>query len=209
MFTRTALASAPHVQAFCREINRHAKPVRVPITPTADAAPLDCFHNVRRKVARENGEMVYGWAIWEWPGFFIEAEHHAIHLGADGQTLTDPTPSQTGDETERLFLPDPNANYDFDNEGQRRDNRRKALMSDPLLKAFFEVSEAITQLMNSVPGVGMVEIDWATDQQRQSLEYRKSQLMVALLMKHTPRNAPCFCGSGRKFKACHARLHAH
>ncbi len=65
-----------------------------------------------------------GWAIWEVPGVFIEAEFHAVWRNGAGE-LIDLTPRAIA--TERItFLPDPNRKY----LGRQVDNVRKALVND-------------------------------------------------------------------------------
>jgi hypothetical protein len=62
-------------------------------------------------VARDGGEILYGWAIWEWPRVFIEAEHHAVW--SKGGCLTDVTPQVPPADT-ILFLPDTERAYDYE-----------------------------------------------------------------------------------------------
>lgn len=105
----------------------------------------------------------------------------------------------------RLFLPDSTAAYDFENEGVRRDNHRQALTKDPLVARFFESARRHSEIMNSIPGIGEVQVTPAVARELQSVEYENAQITMALAMKYTPRNARCFCGSGEKFKRCHGQ----
>ena len=51
-----------------------------------DGAALDdCFPLVECMVAREGGRLVLGWALWERPGFLIEAELHAVWQQPQGR----------------------------------------------------------------------------------------------------------------------------
>ena len=52
-------------------------------------------------------------------------------------------------------------------------------------------------------GVGAVSMDLETAQELAAVEADQEGLVVSLGMKYTPQNAPCFCGSGQKFKHCH------
>jgi hypothetical protein len=107
-------ATAPHVRAFCERISPGSKPVRLAIQPEPRCLPRECFSNVRQKVEKEGGRIRYGWAIWEWPRVFIEAEHHAVYEAPNG-SWHDLTPLPPDDpESARLFLPDDAAVYDFD-----------------------------------------------------------------------------------------------
>jgi hypothetical protein len=205
MLTRTADPKLPHVARFCRGISSEGSPVLLPILPDEDSVPLDCFDNVRRRVARDGGRIVLGWVIWEWPGVYIEAEHHAVYEPEPEGQWIDLTPPQVPHISTRLFLPDAAAEYDFDNEGVRRDNHRKALTNDPLIQRFFESARRHSEIMNNIPGVGEVQVTPNVVRALQSAEFENMQFTLQLAMKYTPRNAPCFCGSGEKFKRCHGR----
>ena len=66
--------------------------------------------------------MIVGWAIWEWPGVFIEAEFHAVWASPEGQ-LVDFAPRSLR-SSHVVFLPDPSRKY----EGRQVDNIRKPLV---------------------------------------------------------------------------------
>jgi hypothetical protein len=166
---------------------------------------LDCFNNVRRLTESEGGDIQFGWAIWEWPGVFLEAEHHAVYVPPDGGPWVDITPPQAPVPSiaSRLFLPDSTASYDFANEGVRRHNHQKALRKDPLIQEFFQACRHHSDLMNSIPGVGEVKVDARTSRMIERVLEIQGFLFLQMGMKYTPRNSPCFCGSGRKFKHCY------
>jgi hypothetical protein len=202
MSTRTPSAKDVHILDFCRMVAPASKPVLVPINPEPLSIPLECFHNVRQKVEAEGGRLVTGWAIWEWPRVYIEAEHHAVYEAPNGH-LIDVTPSPIPGFTSRVFLADPTASYDFDNEGVRRDNHRRALRKDPLIEAFFSGARDYSAAMNALPGVGEIKVTPAVARQIEALGQRQVRLTLELAMKYSSRNDPCFCGGGRKFKQCH------
>jgi hypothetical protein len=77
--------SAP-VDALCRELSSGQRPAWVNVRPDTKAIVSECFPNVAAKVTRDGGSLVFGWAIWEWPRIFIEAEHHAV-WERDGELL--------------------------------------------------------------------------------------------------------------------------
>jgi hypothetical protein len=158
---------------------------------------------VQQKVERERGRVRYGWALWEWPRVFIEAEHHGVHEAPDG-TLTDLTPSMDEDpQVARLFLPDDTAVYDFDRPDARRDNIRQALAADPLIDEYLKLPAEITDIMNRTPGQGAVSVEGADAQRLKFIVTRMSHLKRQIAQKYTSQGAPCYCGSGRKFKRCH------
>lgn len=202
--TRPADPKAAHVQRFCAGIVPDAAPIAMAIRAEPACEPLDCFGNVRRKVQRVGGAIRFGWSIWEWPSVYIEAEHHAVYEGPDG-SLIDVTPPADDWTMSRTFLPDSSAVYDFENEGVRRDNHRLALSSDPLIEQFFQTAREFNRVMSSIPGVGEVSVDMPTARKLQAIQNENNRLLFGLLMKYTPKGAPCFCGSGAKFKRCHGK----
>jgi hypothetical protein len=204
VMTRTPPAITDQILDLCREINPEKTPQYLRILPDRDCAPLDCFHNARRRVERDGGSIQFGWAIWEWPGVYIEAEHHAVYVPL-GQPWVDLTPSATPGFSHRLFLADDAAIYNFKNEGIRRDNHRRALRDDALIQDFFHVAIEHNRIMSSIPGIGEVSVDLRTAQKLEALQQKRDVLTYQIAMKYTPRNSRCFCDSGRKFKHCHGR----
>jgi hypothetical protein len=190
---------------LCRQINADSTPSYVAISAEPGCEANDCFECIRQKVEREGGRIQFGWSIWEWPHVYVEAEHHAIYEPPGGGTPRDITPSADPQVTRRLFLPDDSATYDFENEGVLRDNRRLALVDDPLVREFFAAAEKRLAILNSIPGVGTVEVDPNVALALQAAEMELAGIVHRLGMKYTPQNARCFCGSGEKFKRCCGR----
>jgi SEC-C motif len=203
MPARTPDRNSIHAKQFCHEINPSSGPEYIAITPALGCEPKDCFNCVRQKVERAGGRIQYGWAIWEWPGVYIEGEHHAVWERSPGAPLIDITPSDEFGDSRRLFVRDDAAIYDFQNEGSRRDNRRRALNDDPLVEEFFRAVEAKVAILKSIPGIGEIAVDVETETRFEEAESEHIRLCGLLEMKYTPQNAPCPCGSGVKFKRCH------
>lgn len=201
IFAGPPQASTPHVLEFCQRIGP-AIPVRLTIQPEAGCLPGDCFPNVRQKVEREGGSIRYGWAIWEWPRVFIEAEHHAVYESPDG-VLVDVTPAMQEDpQMARLFLPDDSTVFDFNQPRARRDNIRQALTDDSLIHEYLKLPPEITDIMNRTSGQGAV-IPGPDAERLTFIMKEMSRLKRQIAMNYTPQGAPCFCGSGVKFKRCH------
>ena len=59
--------------------------------PLPEAEEMDCFVNVEQAIAKNGGRAVYGWAIWQVPGVYIEAEFHCVWENDAGEML-DVTP---------------------------------------------------------------------------------------------------------------------
>lgn len=94
---------------FCRSIAPN-EPAFIISVPLRRSATSFCFENVDRKIARNGGSKVFGWAIWHIPDRYFEAEHHAVWRNKNGG-LIDVSP-QMGQRRRMLFLPDPSAVYD-------------------------------------------------------------------------------------------------
>ena len=167
---------------LCHKVAPGAQPVFIAINPDPRCDPGDCFANVRRKVLQEGGRIQYGWALWEWPGVFIEAEHHSVYEPSAGSAWHDLTPCPRG--SSRLFLPDDSATYDFESEGVRRDNVRLALSDGPLIDAFFKAGKNRTAFYNQLPGVGMLSIRKFEDKERHTIERRLARAVAALAEKY-------------------------
>ena len=125
-----------HVRLFCKEISPDHSPVYVPLHPMPGAPYRCCFDIVDVCIEAAKGSKLMGWAIWEWPGVFIEAEFHCVWKAPDGK-LFDPTPQRFQTENRNLFLPDP---------GQPEpkkaiENRRKILNTDPTTKKLIRAFE--------------------------------------------------------------------
>ncbi len=197
-------ATKPHVRAFCERISPGVSPLLVTIQPEQGCRPRECFWNVKQKVEREGGRVLFGWAIWEWPRVFIEGEHHAIYQAPDG-SFHDPTPSIPEDpQVARLFLRDDNVAYDYDaRDPIRRYNIREALSPDEQIVEYLRLAEELAGIISRTPGTGMVPIIDTDVIRAQAIAKRSTWLKRQIAMRYTAQSAPCYCGSGRKFKKCH------
>ena len=199
-------AGATHVQAFCESVSPGERPILLPVRAEAESEPGECFYNARRRVESEGGCIRFGWALWEWPRVFIEAEHHAVHESTDG-SLTDVTPSTDDDpQVARLFLPDDKAIFDFEHAAARRDNIRRPLTADAQIEEYLAIgTDLISATILNTPVKGRMTASGADATHIQSLARRSNQLKREIAMRYTPQGAPCFCGSGQKFKRCHGQ----
>lgn len=201
---RTPPAITPFIRQFATEVRSRAEPIYLRVRPGADAQPLDCFYNVKREVDRSGGRMQFGWAVWEWPKVFVEAELHAVYQPFDGAAFEDITPTDDPEIKRRLFIPDDSVSYDFENEGVTLDNIRKAYVRDPLIEAFLNAASERSAFRNSIPGIGEIQLQGEMARQWTAIESRSADLCIQLANKYLDPNARCICGSGRKFRKCHA-----
>lgn len=184
------------IRAFGRSVKDDGSLRYVDVKPAPDAEPHECFNNVRRCVEKAGGTEVFGWAIWSWPGVFVEAEHHSVWRKADG-SICDPTPAPQG-ETRVLFLEDSSAVYDFATD-RRRDNVRGPLRQDMAITQYLAASAEFHAYMEA-HSVGRVI--QAPRNEIAALGLRNHRMLVGLRRRYLGPNDLCTCASGRKVKKC-------
>lgn len=186
------------IRSLCSEISPRHEPVFLDVRPEPDAQPIECFHNVNAKVARDGGSILYGWAIWEWPRVFVEAEHHAVWT--DGRVTLDVTPHVPA-TTRILFLPDPTKVYDY--EGNRRAiNVKRATGKSPAVQRWLAADDRLHRYIED-SSIGRLATMDAVTYERLKGDKRRFHVEILLdLARTTGRNDPCFCQSGLKFKKC-------
>jgi hypothetical protein len=143
----------------------------------------------------------------------IEAEFHAVWRDP-GDTLHDITRKQI--PLDRiLFLPDPERKY----EGRQVNNVRRPLRSDPIVSAWIKSCDAEFELLNRGDRAyqhGAIYLNPDEAAESEKIRKRKLGFELQLLQTVEPflrghqiprpgRNAPCPCGSGKKFKRCCGR----
>ena len=83
----------PYVKTFARQsLNLpEASPFYVWCSPAKGAPQNECFAVVDSCVAKHGGRRILGWAIWERPGVYIEAEFHGRkHTGTQTDNIRKP-----------------------------------------------------------------------------------------------------------------------
>jgi len=83
----------------------------VPVIPHPEYQPLYCWFNCLDYQQKNNGKVVFGWAIWHTQRNTLLAQHHAVWQSSTGQYF-DITPNEMSVE-EVLFLPDNRAPFDY------------------------------------------------------------------------------------------------
>lgn len=136
-------ADAPYLLNFCASVVQGALPTVVPCRPVPDGAHDDCFPIVNEHVRLNGGQSVFGWAVWERSGVFIEAEFHAVWQAPDGE-LVDIVP-RLRPFTQIVFLPDHTRKY----EGRQVDNFRMALVPDNDVKRFLFLFKRKFEILNA------------------------------------------------------------
>jgi hypothetical protein len=157
---------------------------------------------VARQVAAEGGESLLGWALWELPGVFAEAEFCAVWRSPEGQ-IFDIVPRHA--PTRRvLFLPDAGRTYD----GKDVGSVRRAAVGDPRLADYlatfdleFELfSRGERESADAPPRLAAADVPAYERLIAQRIQLH--QLVQQLYPEWGPYS-PCWCGSGQKAKWCH------
>lgn len=133
----------PDVVSFCRSIVSGAVPTFVPVSPAPHSKVSECFINVEQQVELQGGKQLIGWAVWQWPRVFIEAEFHSIWQSPNNQ-LVDITPQRPA-IPRILFIHDPRRTYD----GQSVDNIRRPLRRNKDIGRFCDLAQNRFKLLNS------------------------------------------------------------
>lgn len=138
-----AQLDTPETLNFCLQVVPDAHAVLIKNEPFSGAEVMDCFSNVEMVIEQNGGRAVYGWAIWQVPGVYIEAEFHCIWENDAGEML-DITPYTYRTEN-ILFLPDSTRIY----RGQQVDNIRQALVNDPDVIRWLYLARKRFEILNT------------------------------------------------------------
>lgn len=190
------------LRELIEELVPGGQPAYVEVSPLANASTNDCFIHVPERVKADGGSQMLGWALWELPGIFVEAEAHAVWHQPTGQYL-DIAPKNSA--TARVFfLPDPKLRF----EGRQINNLRKPVISDAAITAYLDTFTEEFNFLNRgerADQFGQIALRGGELQEYESIQTRRMQIWMSL----TPRLAqigpyePCPCGSGKKLKWCH------
>lgn len=141
--TIPASPESHQAQKICEQILTNVNSLWVNSEPLPGAPIKECFKIVMDHVARYGGQAVTGWAIWEVPGVYIEAEFHSVWQDLDG-VMHDLTPYPYKFE-KILFLPDHTRTYC----GRQIDNFRQALVKDRDVYRWLYLAKRCFELMNA------------------------------------------------------------
>jgi hypothetical protein len=174
----------------------------VDVKPEKNADLNDCFPLVKERVASSGGKQLFGWALWELPYLFVEAEFHSVWQKTDG-SLVDVTPKLNSSD-KVLFLHDPNITY----KGKQVNNIRKKLRQLPILDEYFETFNEEYRLLNRGERANQHGEITLKDNERKEyhfIQQKRAMCFIELqrLFPYATPYTPCPCGSGKKIKWCH------
>lgn len=180
----TPSPNAPHVLELCDAIVQGTRPISVPCNPSTGSAVNECFPVVDNYVGERGGSAIVGWAIWERPGVFVEAEFHAVWRSPEGQLL-DIVP-RSRPFAEIIFLPDPARKYS----GCQVDNIRKALVPDKDVKRFLFLFHRRFEMLNSGERAYQREVSLPKAAQRELLTlYKELERLERRMRKKYPESS--------------------
>ena len=169
----------PEILAFCRQLDSTRPPLWVPVRPIpgSSGAGAHDLTALKSHVATHGGRIQYGWILWEYPGWYLEAEFHPLWSSAQGELIeTSPAAAAAG-LPRLLFLPDNTRAFGADDIA----NRFHALSTSPDVLSVVQHAEFLAKL-----------------QAETHTEARKAHAQAG----NPGRNDPCPCGSGLKYKKC-------
>lgn len=150
--TTTPKCISDDVLRLLELLPKPGEPEFLDLQPEIDARMNECFANVQAKVARDGGEIQYGWIAWERPGALVEAEFHSVWRSPNGQ-MVDITPKMDG-EARVLFVPDYQESFD----GRPVPNIRLPLSDTPEVRSVIENAKRLDELKAQYFRNGRLEI---------------------------------------------------
>jgi len=179
--------------------------IYIDIAPDTNSIFGECFINVKDKVQRDGGKVIYGWRFYEF-SYMIEAELHAVWESPDGKII-DITPGKEVGDCKILFAVDSKKGYD----GTRIDNFRINTTENKLVDDMIEIERARFRFIDKAKYVdteGQVLMNEEEALVWQHL-FNYSYEIDFLFAHNGTVEDLCFCGSGKQYKDCHRiELHA-
>lgn len=138
----------PEVLEFCERLSPGQSPLYVDARPEEWALPYERFENVRKKVQRSGGSLIYGWQISEVPELYLEARIHAVWESPTGAITHVSTESARNGRI--LFLRDPARKL----ESTGHDLERFPLVNNPLLPSYWHAADGVRRTIEKFASAG-------------------------------------------------------
>jgi hypothetical protein len=188
-----------HLEKLISKIKTDSTPIYVDIKAESEAAIIECFPNVERKIKSDGGNMVFGWAIWK-TKLFIEAEYHGIWNSPEGE-LIDITP-RTIPSQKILFLRDTENSYN----GCQVDNIRVNISGNTLADDLIILYESKFNIENKGNRAFEYELHLEGEEAKFHTLLHLMIIQVFIMLEQgLTKNQTCFCGKA-KYKKCHGKL---
>ena len=183
------------IKKFANQITKKPNLIILTIQPDINSKNGECFKNVEDYIKSNDGEIQYGWIIWETPNVMLEAEFHAV-LKLPNGNLLDITPTNDR-EKEILFVPDNLIKYN----GEKIDNIRYPILKNNIVFQFIKNAEKKNKEMAKL-GNKFTSNDLLTIFNDIPNYNEISEQFISLIIKNRGANDICICGSGKKYKQC-------
>lgn len=186
MIPRPADFDDPAIAAFCQTVAPGQEPDQIPSRPTVGASENDCFEIVRLQIERHGGEAVTGWALWEYPRVFVEAEFHQVWRSPDDGALVDLNP-RPFPWAVISFLPDPSRRY----EGVQVDNIRRPFVGDVDLLEYLSLLRRAFEITNEgdlARQHGLIELTGERAAEHDRIVVRTAELQATLYRRYFSGN---------------------
>jgi len=170
------------------------EPFYLDILPDDGAEFGACFINVLNKVAKENGEIIYGWQFAEY-SYMIEAQFHAIWKSPSGNYI-DITKHRGTYENKSLFVIDVKRKFD----GTKTDNVRLNTTDNELVDDMIELESARFRFLNNLEN----QLYFNAEETVVSNDIESTiDLLEEMYFNDYTIHAKCLCNSGKSYNDCH------
>lgn len=202
----TPSAICPKIKVLASSINVDVNEATyIDVIPESDAKLIECFPNVHKKIESDGGSIVHGWAIWEFPGVYVESEFHSVWQSPNG-TLVDITP-RAMPVSRILFIPDHTRKF----EGWQINNSRVQISNDSSVIEYLHLLDKKFDIINAGDRkfmFGNISHTLSDDDKREilAIDLRLSELLEYIqfsIVETVSPYGPCICCSGKKVKFCH------
>ncbi len=199
---------SPALKNLCEEILPNSVPIYVDVSPLEGVSQNDCFPHVQHQIDLHGGEMLIGWALWEMPGLFVEAEFHCVWRTVGGQVVDIAPKAQPTARV--LFLHDPAATY----HGLQVNNIRRSLRDDVEIQQFLASFDEMYEFMNRGERAGQYGEVIVQGEDARELEFmqRRAYELEQVVKRRYPQHdpyLPCPCGCGKKARWCDQNQAVH
>ena len=164
--------------------------LQVPIRPIESGKQIYCLDNVESYLSLNSGSIQYGWIFSMLGSVIIKLHGHAVVRTGNAE-LVCVTPPETALDHHN-FVPDDSVEDLLVN--KRLPTKAFSLVNDKTIESIVALENQLDRARLEGDRFGFEKV--ALEKQRLASEF------INAVRKHTGRNDPCYCGSGRKNKQC-------
>ncbi|MEY3498429.1 MAG: hypothetical protein RL308_98 [Bacteroidota bacterium] len=181
-----------------KKINSQNNPILVPVKVEEYSKPDNCFFNVKEKVSKDKGEIIYGWKLYQ-TQLLLEAERHAVWKSPLGE-LIDISPDSANSNSIVFIQEDNGWIYN----GYYSDNVRVNITNNPLVDDFILLSETVTKLYQTGKRESEYGVSLLEPVHKLIIFFEQDKVLrQQFILSGNSTNDVCYCGSTLKYKDCH------